>query len=252
MKNTLLVMGLLAVAAVPAGAAVVATTTHGPASTSLDGSMASGDLIAGMIATELPGDLGWHPANTNPADQLAAFTDGAGILGSGLTGLLNDNGPAGAPVKLVMYDLGGPTDVTGINIFTGNNGLDGRVFSTTTVYSSTDGGTNYNLLGYFQSDPSGTINSGGPWGSTLVSISDDANPVLLSGVTNLEFDFFSVDNTQGQMRDPFDGINPFTGVDDGLTSAFVSPLVFEIDVLPEPTSLSLLVLGGLAVLRRRR
>jgi hypothetical protein len=33
------------------------------------------------------------------------------------------------------------------------------------------------------------------------------------------------------MRDPFDGINPFTGTDDFLTAAFVSPLVWEIDVL---------------------
>ena len=33
------------------------------------------------------------------------------------------------------------------------------------------------------------------------------------------------------MRDPFDGINPFTDTDDGLTAAFVSPLVWEIDVL---------------------
>ncbi len=33
------------------------------------------------------------------------------------------------------------------------------------------------------------------------------------------------------MRDPFDGVNPFTGTDDGLNAAFVSPLVWEIDVL---------------------
>ncbi len=33
------------------------------------------------------------------------------------------------------------------------------------------------------------------------------------------------------MRDPFEGVNPFTGADDGLSAAFVSPLVWEIDVL---------------------
>jgi hypothetical protein len=49
-------------------------------------------------------------------------------------------------------------------------------------------------------------------------------------VTDIEFDFYSVDNTLGEMRDPFDGLNPFTGTDDGLTAAFVSPLVWEIDV----------------------
>src|SRR5690606_35450399 len=31
--------------------------------------------------------------------------------------------------------------------------------------------------------------------------------------------------------DHFDGVNPLNGIDDGIRSAFVSPLVFEIDVL---------------------
>ena len=46
--------------------------------------------------TSLPG---WHPANTNPADQLSAFTDGAGMLSSGLTGLLNDNFPVESGIR---------------------------------------------------------------------------------------------------------------------------------------------------------
>lgn len=50
-------------------------------------------------------------------------------------------------------------------------------------------------------------------------------------MTNLQFNFYSVDNTLGEMRDPFDGVNPFTGVDDTLTAAFVSPLIYEIDVI---------------------
>jgi hypothetical protein len=50
-------------------------------------------------------------------------------------------------------------------------------------------------------------------------------------VTNLRFDFYFVDNTASEMRDPFDGVNPFTGVDDGLSAPFVSPLVWEIDVI---------------------
>ena len=56
------------------------------------------------------------------------------------------------------------------------------------------------------------------------------------------------------MRDPYDGVNPFTGADDALSSAFVSPLIFEIDVIevPEPASVLLLALGGLPFLRRRR
>jgi hypothetical protein len=74
-------------------------------------------------------------------------------------------------------------------------------------------------------------------------------------VTNIQFDFYAVDNNGGQYRDPFDGVNPFTSIDDGLTGAFVSPLVFEIDVIavPEPAS-ALLMLGGVVALtvRRRR
>ena len=240
--------------AASASAAVTSTTVHGPESTSLDGNMVTGDLIDGMIGTELPGDLGWHPANTNPADQLPAFTDGVGIGGTGLTGLLNDiagnTSLYGLPVKLVQYTLAGPSDITGINIFTGNNGKDGRVFSTTVVKYSTDGGANFSELGYFQSDPSGTLNNAGAWGSTQVSIFDDANEVMLAGVTDLIFEMYAVDNTQGEMHDPFDGVNPFTGVDDTLNAAVASPLVFEIDVIPEPASLALLGLGGLALIRR--
>jgi hypothetical protein len=214
-----------------------------------------------MIGVELPGDKGWHPANTDPLDKLPAFTDGIGMRASGLTGLLNDFPGAGVPTKLVDYDISATTcnslGIDSINIHSSNN-EDGRIFSTTVVSYSTDGGTNYNLLGYFQSDPSGTINASGNPASigqkaTMVTIYDDAGPLLGPGVTNLEFDFYSVDNTGGQMRDPFDGVNPFTGVDDTLSAAFVSPLIMEIDVfpVPEPATLGLLLLGGLAVLRRR-
>ena len=63
---------------------------------------------------------------------------------------------------------------------------------------------------------------------------------LAREVTHIEFDFYAVDNTQSQMRDPFDGINPFTGTDDGLSVPVASPLVWEIDVLgtDSPPSLS--------------
>lgn len=254
MRNILLALTTLGLITAPANAAVTSTTTHGPESTSLNSSIAVGDLLSGLIGTELTGDLGWHPANSDPLDRLPAFTDDGGIRGTGLTGLMNDFPGTGNPAKLVAYDLGGTFDIGRIQILSGNNGKDGRVFSTTVVNYSTDGGNSFSLLGYFQSDPSGTVNVGQQWGSTLVEIFDDASPTLLAGVTHLQFNLFAVDNTAGQMRDPFDGVNPYTGLDDGLTAAFVSPLIFEIDVIavPEPTTLALLGLGVLLLWRRRQ
>lgn len=240
-----------------AQAAVTAISTRGQLFNEFDGDISSTDLLQGLIATERPGDNGWHPANPAESDSLnanglPAFTDGAGGFG-GVTGLLNDFPTLEQPTKLLQYDLASPVDIDQINIFTGNrNNADGRIFSTFVIRYSTnngasfeplggfvrdfDGNTYTNTMGYYQSDPSGVINdeSGIP-GRTedmvnLVEIFDDASAPIATGVTNLQFDFYSVDNTQGENRDPFDGVNPFTGFDDGLTAAFVSPLVWEIDV----------------------
>lgn len=250
---------MILVAASVANAAVTSSTIHGPLGGSLDSSIAVGDAISGLNGTELPGDQGWHPANPASANGsldpngLPTFTNDSGE--SGLAGLLNDFPGAGLPTKIVQYDLANPTDVYEIRILTGNDGLDGRVFSTTVVSTSTDNGANFSTLGYFQSDPSGTVNSG-QWGSTLVTIFDDASPVLASGVTNIQFDLYAVDNSQGQYRDPFDGVNPFTGVDDNLSAAIVSPLVWEIDVVnvPEPSAIALagLAVVGVGLVARRR
>ena len=251
----LLLACLVPAALTTARAAVVSSTLHGAGSHDLDGMIASDDLIAGQIGTELAPFNGWHSANSAPADQLPAFTDGAGVLGSGLTGLLNDFPGAGVPAKTVRYSIAA-SDISSLSILTGNNGGDGRIFSTTVVRYSINSGGDFNLLGYFQSDPSGTINNSGSsprYNSTLVTIYDESSPVLLSGVTDLIFELYAVDNTAGQMRDPFDGLNPFTGVDDGLTAPIESPLVWELDVvaIPEPATLGMFALGLAAFLGRK-
>jgi hypothetical protein len=250
MRNVL-VCALLAALCSPAFAAVT-STSEGALADSLNGLIKVNDLLSGLIATELPGDTGWHPANTAPADQLPALTDDLGIRPPDGTGLMNDFPGVGIPAKQIQYALGGPKDVARIGILSGNEGKDGRVFSTTVINYSTDGGNNFNLLGYFQSHQSGTLNQTGAIGSVYLDIAGDAAAPLLTGVTHLQFMLYAVDNTGGQMRDPFEGVNPFTGVDDGLTAAFVSPLIFELDVVevPEPATLGLLCLGGL-LLRRR-
>jgi hypothetical protein len=234
-------------------AAVTSTTQHGPSVDSLDSLITSTDLIQGKNTLDV--DVferffdsygnesigGWHPVNDDPADQFAAFTDGIGMRPSNLSGLLADFPFEGSPAKIVEYPFDSPVDIGQINIFTGNQDADGRIFSTTYIEYSTDGGATFQGLGYFQSDPSGTINSTGvpdPQRSTLLSIFDDASPTLLSGVTNIIFNLYAVDNTGGQMRDPFDGVNDFTGLDDGLSAAFVSPKVLELDVLPPEVGLA--------------
>lgn len=214
-----------------ASAQPVITVTQGEES-DLAATYDSTDLIEGLIPTVLPGDTGWHSANTDPLDQLPAFTDGQGIRATGLTGLLNDFPGTGNPAKLIAYALPVPADIQEIRMFTGNNGRDGRVFHTYTVRFSSDGGQTYSEPIYVQSHPSGTLNNSQnhQWRVVLSQLTHPAG-ALATSVTHIQFDIYSVDNTGGQMRDPFDGVNPFTGTDDGLSAAFVSPLVWEIDVL---------------------
>jgi hypothetical protein len=221
-------------------AAPVSESAHSSSAATLPIAFSSSNLIHQQIALELVGDNGWHPVNPasgNPDDPhgLPAFTDGVGPLNDAngiFTGLLNDFPTPGQPTKRVQYAVNGGT-IGEVRIFTGNeNGKDGRIFSTTVVSYSTDGGETYLPVGYFQSDPSGTLNNleNNAFGATVTRIFDDEHLPLASGATHVLFELYAVDNTGGQVRDPFDDENPFTLTDDGLTAAFVSPIVWEIDV----------------------
>jgi hypothetical protein len=85
---------------------------------------------------------------------------------------------------------------------------------------------------YVQSHPSGALNNSSvhQWRVVLSQLRN-TDGFVARDVTDLRFDFYAVDNTLGEARDPFDGTNPFTGIDDGLSAPFVSPLVWEIDML---------------------
>jgi len=231
-------------------AAPVVTVTQGEEA-DLAAAYSSSDLLQGLIATELPGDLGWYPANTDPADRLPAFTDGIGLRATGLTGLLSDFPGAGNPAKRIRYALLAPADVTELRVFTGNDGRDGRVFHTYTVRFSTNGAQTFTAPIYVQSHTSGTLNnaSANNWRVALSQLTDTTG-LLAARVTHVELDFFAVDNTGGEMRDPYDGVNPFTGADDALTAAFVSPLVWEIDLLgkySQPVLTATRASGSLAI-----
>ena len=209
----------------------VVTVTQGEES-DLAAAYDPNDLIAGLIATELPGDFGWYPANTDPADRLPAFTDGIGLRATGLTGLLSDFPGAGNPAKRIQYALPAPADITELRVFTGNNGRDGRVFHTYSVRFSMDGAQSFTGPIYVQSHASGTLNNASfnQWRVALSQLGDTTG-WLATRVTHVALDFYSVDNTAGEMRDPFDGLNPFNSLDDTLSAAFVSPLVWEIDLI---------------------
>ena len=140
MKFTMMLSsGLVSVLlASPTFATVTSIATRGAGAADLDVLIAADDALSGLIATELPGDNGWHPANPASGDPanpngLPAFTDDDSFL-SGLTGLLNDFPTVGSPTKLLQYDLAAPTDIEKIGILSGNlSNADGRIFSTTVI-----------------------------------------------------------------------------------------------------------------------
>ena len=107
MRTLPCILSLLCAAAVGSASAQITNMVTQGEETDLAATYDSTDLIQGLIPVELPGDMGWHSANIDPLDQLPAFTDGAGMRATGLTGLLNDFPPAGTPAKLIRVFAAG-------------------------------------------------------------------------------------------------------------------------------------------------
>ncbi len=256
MKRVIFALALAVALTSAANAAPKYVTYQADTEAALAIQPSSTDLIEGMTPEPLSG--GWHPANTNLADHQAAFTDGKLMSASGLSGLLNDFPGDGVPALSIQYDLASPADIAMINVFSGNH-YDGRSYHTYTVEFSTDGAFTWSTPVYVQSHPSGYVNAQGTNGfqRAATSLFDDSGSALAMGVTNLRFNLFSTSNTGAWMWDPYTGVNPFTGVDDGFACAFESPLILEIDVVPvpEPGTLAVMassLLGMGAILRRKR
>ncbi|MCA9416012.1 MAG: hypothetical protein KC917_07070, partial [Candidatus Omnitrophica bacterium] len=192
----------------------------------------SSDQLNGLLAV-MQNVSPWHPANTNPADQEPALTDGVGL--NGLAGLLNDFPGENTPAGIARWDLGGPVDLSEIRVFSGNSGRDGRVFHHYDVYVTTETPptSGYTLLAEeVTPEPFGTINSG-TYEACVTSLQNSVSGYLGEGITGLEIHFYAVDNTGGEFRDDWD---PGNGDDrDGLTYAFVSPLIYEVDAYFTPS-----------------
>ncbi len=186
------------------------------------------DDLNGNLATVVSG--GWHPANTNPADQQAAFTDGATL--GGLTGLLNDFPGENVPALVARWDLGGQVDLNELRVFSGNNGRDGRVFHHYDVYvtQQTPPTSGFTLLANEVTPTAfGGANPASPndYIASLTVLQDALGGKLASAVTGLEIHFYSVSNTARRFDDDWNAGN---GDDrDGNAAAFESPLIFEVD-----------------------
>ena len=166
--------------------------------------------------TRTGGVAGGEVGSTN-MNILADGSNGSGTTSDIVT--INGN------TTPVRYSFATPQTVGSIDTFSlWSDG--GRINQDYVVSYSTDNGTTFTPLATVQYDPSAG-------GIAKVSIStDDPSGILASNVTDVEFNF----NTGV--------LHPQNG--------FVGYSELSINGVPEPTSLGLLALGGLGLLRRRR
>jgi len=205
----------------------------------------SGDLLHGMFGTVEAG--GFHPATPPPGEE--DLTDG--VEGLGVEAVLADYSN---PSLQIRYDFENPIDITEIRVFAANYtppNYNSRAYQNYDVeYMLAGDPTTYELLDYVRCTDYGAWNGSTEFvGATFTRIYDDTSYWLLQDVTQLRFRFYCVGQTTGGFWDPWDPDHP-EDVDDN-PAAFEASIIKEIDVIPEPASLSLLLLGGLAVLRRR-
>jgi hypothetical protein len=190
----------------------------------------SADPLNGIVAMRISG--GFHSANTNPADQEPAFTDGAGL--GALTGLLADYPGQNTPAWSGYWTLaGGSTvDLREVRVFSGNRGKDGRVFHHYDLYVTSDPApsatsTWTRLKEQVTSAAFGTSNASGSIQAMVTRLTDPAGGTLATGITGMRLDFYAVSRNDNLLHDDWDAC---TGDDrDGAGAAFQSPLIYEVD-----------------------
>ncbi|UCG16795.1 MAG: PEP-CTERM sorting domain-containing protein [Phycisphaerales bacterium] len=205
------------------------------------------DALNGMFGTVEAG--GFHAATPAPGE--VDLTDG--IEGAGVEAVLAD---FSNPSLQIRYDFTTPINVREIRVFASNPGppYNSRAYQNYDVEYMLDGDpTTYELLDYVRSTEYGNWNGQTEFvGSTATRIRNDSYGWLLQDVVQLRFRFYCVGQTTGGFWDPWDAGHPEDT--DGNPAAFEASIIKEIDVIdviPEPASLMLLALGGLALLRRR-
>ncbi len=188
------------------------------------------DPLNGNVATRLSG--GFHPANTMPADQEPAFTDGAGL--GAYTGLLMDYPGQNTPAWSGFWVLAGgsPVNLREARVFSGNMGKDGRVFHHYDLYATSDPAPSAasvwtRVKEQVTSAAFGASNASGSIEAMLTRLTDPAGGNLATAITGMRLDFYAVSNNDNLFHDDWDACN---GADcDGAAAAFQSPLIYEVD-----------------------
>jgi hypothetical protein len=204
---------------------------------------------------------GANPSILNPSDpvQTSAQTNLLGVTGQNGAGYTDSYGSVGIFAKAIANNVDGLTDIHAGDVFTYNNFSAGTMLGFTSpvtahltisgkVWSAKAGGANGDVW-FFEGTgwdgivvPSTVTSSAGlhsPGRAPIGAVTD-----ATSRANALVFPTIQFDAVQGQMYTFF-----FGGGGGAVPSRYMG---VDITITPEPMTMSLLALGSLAVLRRRR
>lgn len=193
------------------------------------GPLATNDLLTGL----LPTTSSLSDPNRESSRGVEALTDDSITTvygGGGDEAVVHHAYATLALEDFVTYSLGGAYNISEVIVYGGWNDT-GRDHTHFRFGVSTDGGATFTDIIFAPEH-----NAAGTHGPTTnrVAFTDDTNPFLATGVTDVRFTW---------------GNGTQTFLENGYTGA----VEFDVlGVIPEPASVALLGLGGLAMIGRRR